>query len=180
MVASSLGRGNYTLAQAKVKGFSVIKTINQYFKDSSDEIDFDQVAGTLGMKNKVFSYTANCVGKVGQIREAGGIDVSQMVYSPDMEVQCDIKKEFVNSDAAMSGVPGAIRGQVKDLDWLADSQGNIPVDVKFTGAVADNHYSPDFSRLSKNVENHIGAALKSGAQGVVQNLGNQLKGLFGH
>jgi hypothetical protein len=180
MVATSLGTGSYSLTQAKVKGFSVIKTINQYFKDSSDEIDFDQIAGNLGMKNKVFSYTANCVGKVGQIRETGGIDVSQMVYSPDMMIQCDIKKSFVNSDAAMSGLPAMVRGQVKNVDWLADGQGNIPVDVKFTGAVSDNHYSPDFGRLSKNVESHIGDALKSSAQGAVQDLGNKLKGLFGN
>jgi len=178
MIATAAGSGNYALAQAKVKGFSVINTINQYFKQSSDEIDFDQVAGNLVMKNKVFSYTANCAGKVGEVHETGGIDCSTLAYSPDMRVQCDIKKEFVNSDAVVSGLPESVRGLVKNLDWLADSQGNIPLDFRFTGVAAENHYSWDSSRLSKNVTGHLGQELQNSAQPVIQNLGNQLKKLF--
>jgi hypothetical protein len=178
MIATASGSGRYSLAQAKVKGFSVIKTINQYFKQSSDEIDFDQVAGVLDMKRKVFSYTANCVGKVGDVHETGGIDCSTLAYSPDMKIQCDIKKQFVNSDAVVSGLPDSIRGSVNNLDWLADSQGNIPLDFRFTGVAADNHYSWDSSRLIKNVTGHLGQQLQNSAQPIIQNLGNQLKKLF--
>ncbi|HET9870389.1 MAG TPA: hypothetical protein VFR02_07840, partial [bacterium] len=168
------GTGSYVLAQAKLKGFPVIKTINQYFKQSSDEIDFDQVAGNLGMKDKVFSYTANCTGKVGQARVVGGIDCVKLAYSPDMKVQCDIKQEFVNSDSVKSGLPPALQGQVRHLDWLADSQGNIPVDLKFTGVAAENHYNWDTGRIMKNVGDHVGSALKDQAQ----DLGKKLQGLF--
>jgi hypothetical protein len=171
MLANLKGAGNYTLAKARLKGFSVIKSVNQYFKQSSDEIDFDQVVGTLGMKNRVFSYTANCAGKVGAVRVNGGVDCQTLAYSPNMTVQCDLRKDFVNSDAVIAGLPGALKGQVKDLDWLADSQGNIPVDLKFTGVASENHWSFDGERLGKNIGKHIGDALS-------HSLGDKLKSLF--
>jgi hypothetical protein len=171
MLANLKGAGNYTLAQARLKGFSVIKSVNQYFKQSSDEIDFNQVAGNLGMKNRVFSYTANCEGKVGVVRVNGAVDCQTLAYSPNMTIQCDLKKDFVNSDSVVAGLPGSLKGQVKNLDWLADSQGNIPVDLKFTGPASENHWSFDGGRLGKNIGKHIGDALTHG-------LGDKLKSLF--
>ncbi|HVM33359.1 MAG TPA: hypothetical protein VMU88_09520, partial [bacterium] len=171
MLANLKGSGNYTLAQARLKGFSVIKSVNQYFKQSSDEIDFDRVVGNLGMKNRVFSYTANCAGKVGSVLVNGGVDCSTLAYSPNMTIQCDLKKDFVNSDAVIAGLPGSLKGQVKNLDWLSDSQGNIPVDLKFTGVASENHWSFDGGRLGKNIGKHLGDAISHG-------LGDKLKSLF--
>ncbi|HTC20726.1 MAG TPA: hypothetical protein VK859_07760, partial [bacterium] len=141
MMATASGLGHYSIDGAKVKGFAVIKTINNYLKDQSDEMNFDQITGNLVMKNKVFSYTANTTGKVGAIRETGSINVADMVYAPDMKIQCDIKKEFLNSDALQNALPSGIRGLIKNPDWIADDNGNVPLDAKFTGAVKDNHYS---------------------------------------
>jgi hypothetical protein len=184
MIASAVGSGNYSLVNAKVKGFAVIKTINKYFKDSSDEINFETIAGTLGMKNKIFSYTANTTGKVGAFRETGGINVANMAYSPDMKVQCDIKKDFINSDSVQGNLPDEIKPLVKNPDWIADDKGNIPLDVKFTGPVSSNNWSYDWNRIIQNVKNkaakEIQKAAGSAVQQGAQNLGNQLKGLFGH
>jgi hypothetical protein len=184
MISTASGLGNYSIVGAKITGFAVIKTINHYFKDQSDEMDFDQITGNLVMKNRVFSTTATTTGKVGAIREAGSINVADMVYSPDMKIQCDIKKEFLNSDALQSGLPDGIKGLVKNPDWIADDNGNVPLDAKFTGPVKDNNYSYDWTRLQKNLENKAGKALRNAAQNVIQNkaqdLGSQLKGLFGH
>lgn len=178
MVASQVGSGSYNLVNAKVKGLAAIKAINSIAKDNSDEINFEKIDGTLSVKNKVFSYTANTTGKVGAFRLAGGIN-SDGIYTPDMKIQCDIRKDYINSDAIQSQVPGEVRGFVKDHeDYLTDDNGNIPVDVKFTGLASDNHYSYDWDRLVNNGKKHLGSAVQNAAQPVIQNLGSQLKGLF--
>ena len=178
MIATAVGKGNYALDDTNVKNLPFLSPFMAFFKDPSNEIEFDRVAGDLAMKNKVFSYTAGCEGKVGHIRETGGIDCSTLAYSPDMKIQCDIKKQFINSDAVMSSLPDSIRGSMNNLDWLADSQGNIPLDFRFTGVAAENHYNWDSSRLIKNVTGHLGQQLQNSAQPIIQNLGSQLKKLF--
>ncbi len=182
--ASQLGSGNFSIENAKIKGVSAITAINKYFKDSSDEMAFDQIIGTLGMKSKVFSNTVNTTGKVGTIRETGGVNVATMSYSPDMRIQCDVKKEFLNSDAILSALPGEVKGLVKNLDWFVDDKGNIPVDIKMTGLVSAKNWTYDWTRLINNVKKHLSnaatKAVQNAAQQGVQNLGNKLKGLFGH
>jgi AsmA family/AsmA-like C-terminal region len=184
MLAGQAGRGDYSITGSKIKGLAAVTAINKYFKDSSDEIKFDQMTGLLGLKDGVFTFTADTAGKVGAVRERGAINLEKMAYFPDMTIQCDLKKEFLNSDAVLSGLPGAVRGLVKDVSWLSDDRGNIPVDVKFTGPVKENRYSYDWSRLTQNVKNRLGAEVKRAAgekirQGA-KDLGQKLKGLFGH
>ncbi len=183
-IASQLGSGNYSMENAKVKGYAAISAINKYFKASSDEIDFDQMVGTLGMKNKVFSYTGNLTGKVGVVRVVGGVNVATLSYSPDMKIQCDLKKDFLNSDALLAGLPGEVKRYVKNVDWLADDNGNIPVDIKMTGLVTAKNWSYDWTRLKNNLLKKAGneakKAVQNAAQNGVKNLGNSLKGLFGH
>lgn len=187
MIVSSVGSGNYTIEKATVKG-SQIKAINNYFKDKSDEMTFEQIAGNLGMKSKVFSYTANTTGKVGTLRETGGINAADMLYSPNMSIQCDIKKEFLDSNAIQSAVPSEImtiaQSAEKLLDFMADDQGNVPIDVIFTGPVKDNHYSYDWERAKSNAGKKVKEAVKKAAQDTIQkgkqDLGNKLKSLFGH
>jgi hypothetical protein len=186
MISTSVGSGNYTLDKAKVKGFPAIKSINKYFKDQSDEINFEQIRGNMAMKNKIFTYNADTTGKVGVFRETGAINVADMVYSPDMKIQCDIKKEFLNSDAVQSGIPAEVKSIVTSgqqlIDYAADDNGNVPIDIKFTGPVKDNNYSYDWTRLRSNAEKKAGAAVKNAAQDLLKNngqdLGDKLKGLF--
>ena len=61
---------------------------------------------------------------------------------------------------------------------MEDDNGNVPVDLKFTGPVSDNHYTWDTGRIGNNVKKHLGAAVQNAAQPAIKNLGNQLKGLF--
>lgn len=183
MMTSATGSGNYSLVKAQVKGIAAIKTINNFFKDKSDEINFDQIAGTLAMKNKVISYTANTTGKAGAIREAGGINVVEMVYSPDMKVQCDIHKDLLDSDAIKGQIPAPYRDKF-DLSLVADANGNVPIDFRFTGSVKKTPGMDcvDTNRMIKNLMGNLGKvlqkALQTQGQNAVQNLGNQLKGLF--
>jgi len=185
MMASQVGSGNYSLDNAQLKGDQV-KTVTKFFKDDSGQISFEQIKGNLSMKNKVFSYTADTSGKIGAIRENGGIDVVNMVYSPDMTIRCDLKKEVLNSDAIQAAIPDGIRSIINPiiksgtqlLDCIADDGGNVPVDEKFTGKVSDNNHSYDWSRAKDNALKKGTKALQNAAQPVIQNLGNQLKGLF--
>jgi len=188
MISSSVGSGSYTLDNAKVKGFPAIKSVNKFFKDQSDEIDFEQIKGNLAMKNKVFAYTADTAGKVGAFRENGAINVASMLYAPDMKIQCDIKKEFLNSDSVQGAIPAEFKaiagGAQKVLDFAADDNGNVPVDIKFAGPVKENNYSYDWARAENNAKKKAGAAVKNAAQDLLKNngkdLGAKLKGLFGH
>ncbi len=180
VMASQVGAGNYSLVKAKVKGLAAIKAINSAVKDPSDEITFDKIDGTLAMKNKVFSYTANTSEKVGAMRIQGGINADG-AYTPDMTIQCDLHKDYVNSDAIKGQIPAQYRDKF-NLDWAADGSGNIPADFKFTGPAADNHYQWVPDRLVNNVKKNAGQILGQAAQQVIQqqggNLGNALKGLF--
>jgi hypothetical protein len=184
MMASQVGQGNYSLTDTKLKGLSAIKTVNSLFKDKSDEIHFDNTTGNLAMRKKVFSYTSSNTGKIGSVAVVGGIDVLKMAYTPDMQVKCNVKKDLVDTDAVLGVLPQALRGFAK-VDYLADDNGNIPVDVKFTGPVSENHYSWDTTRIGNNVKKHLGSIVQQGlqspaAQNTIQDLGNKLKGLFGH
>ncbi len=182
MMASQVGAGNYSLVDAKVKGLAAIKTINSAVKDSSDEIHLDKIEGTLGMKNKVFSYTANTVDKVGALRIKGGVN-GDGVYTPDMTINCDIKKDYVNSDSVKGQIPEPYRDQFT-LDWASDNDGNIPVDFKFTGKASENHYQWVSDRLVSNIKKRAGQALGNAAKNAVkqkaQDVGNKIKSLFGH
>ena len=182
MMASQVGAGNYSLVNAKVKGLSAIKAINSAVKDPSDEIQFDKIDGILGMKNKVFSYTANTSEKVGAMRIKGGINADG-AYTPDMTIECDLHKDYVNSDAIKGQIPAPYRDKFS-LDWAADDGGNIPADFKFTGVASENHYQWMPDRLVNNVKKHAGQILGQAAQQVIQqnggNIGNAVKGLFGH
>jgi hypothetical protein len=178
MMASQVGSGNYSIVNSKIMNLSIIKLINQFFKDNSQDMKFDEITGNLGMKNKVFSFTANTTGNVGTIRVTDGINVVEMAYSPNMLIQCDIKKEFINSDKITSNLPGTIRDQVKNVDALADGNGNVPIDIKATGPVKDNNFSYDWTRLLNNVTKKLKDAAKALIQNKVQDLGGQLKSLF--
>jgi len=185
MMPSQVGSGSYNIVGAKIKGVPIIKTINGFLKDNSDEMGFERIDGVLGMKSSVITYTANTNGKVGAIREKGGINVAvtPMVYSPDMEIQADIKKDYVNSDAIKTAIGPELAGLIKNVDFLADDNGNVPVDLKFTGVVSENHYSWDRTRIGAVVQKHVGAEIQKAAAPVVQDLGKKagdaLKGLFG-
>ncbi len=178
MMASQVGSGNYSLVDAKIKGLAALQTINSYLKDKSDEINFDKIDGTLAMKNKLFSFTLNSVGKVGAIHETGGIEMVKMAYSPDMEVRCDIRQDSIDFAAVSSGIPSVFTGFVKNTSCLADANGNVPIDLKFTGPVSENHYSWDPGRMVNNIKKNEGAQIQNTAQPVIKNLGNQLKSLF--
>jgi|ERR1035441_2417692 hypothetical protein len=182
MMASQVGAGSYNLVQAVVKGLAPIKALNSVFKDNSDEIKFDKIDGTLSMKNQVFSFTANTIGKVGAMRISGGVN-SDGVYTPNMKIQSDIKKDFVDSDQVKGQIPAQYRDKVS-LDWAADDNGNIPVDLNFTGKAAENHFNWDSGRLTNNVQKRLGKEAEKAAGQVIQqkakDLGSQLKGLFGH
>jgi hypothetical protein len=173
MIANLRGAGNYSLAKAKVQDLAAVTAINKFMKSSSNEIDFDQIAGNLAMKNKVFAYTANTEGKVGAVREPGALDCVAMAYAPNMKVQCDIKEDYLNSDAVDAALPDILKGQAKNLNWLADDNGNIPVDFTFTGKAADNHYSYDWTRIKKNIGKHLGSAAADAGKNLIRNL-------FGH
>lgn len=181
MMASQVGSGGYSLDHAKITGQQV-KSLTSLLKDKSGEITFEQIKGNLAMKNRVFTYTAETVGKVGAFHENGGIQVVDMVYSPDMAIRCDIKKEFIDSDTIQGAIPNEAKPFVKNaqdvLNYAADDNGNIPIDVKFTGKVADNHYGYDWTRAKDNALKKASKALQNAAQPAIQNLGNQLKGLF--
>jgi len=172
------GSGNFIIQNGKLKGLPAIKTINNVFKDKSDEIDFEAIVGTIAVKNRVAALTCNTEGKVGKISANGAINFDGY-YAPQMLIKSDIHKEFIDSDAIKSQLPSMIRDQW-NVDWAADSKGNIPIDFKLTG---DASKTPglsclDLSRLIKNVTSHLGQQLQNSAQPIIQNLGSQLKKLF--
>ena len=184
MMASQAGQGNYSLTDTKIMNVPAIKTVNSLLKDKSDEVHFDNTTGNLAMRNKVFSYTSSNIGKMGSVAVVGAIDVVKMTYAPDMQVKCNIKKDLVDTDAVLGVLPQSLRGFAK-VDYLADDNGNIPADVKFSGPVSENHYSWDTTRIGNNVKKHLGSIVQQGlqspgVQNTVQDLGNKLKGLFGH
>ncbi|HEY5038657.1 MAG TPA: hypothetical protein VIJ93_06245, partial [bacterium] len=176
MEKSANGSGAYNITNAKVKGFSIIKIINGIFNDKSDEINSEKIEGTIAVKNQVASYTGNSTGKVGTIKVVGGINFDA-VYTPDMKIRGDIGKQFLSSQV-MSKLPPGI-----DPSCVADTNGNVPVDFKFTGPAKENNWSYDWDRLLKNVGDCIGrkaqVEIKKKTDEIGQDLGNKLKGLFG-
>jgi hypothetical protein len=173
MMASQTGSGTYNIVAAKVKGYAAISAMNSFFKEKSDEIKFEKIDGNLGLKNSVMSYTANTLDKVGTIRVAGAINLMNMVYAPDMKVRCDVKKEFLDSDAVRGQIPAQYRSAF-NIGLAADKNGMVPVDFRFTGPVKKMPGLDclDASRLLNNVINNL-------VQEKAKDLGGALKGLFG-
>jgi len=124
--------------------------MNGIFKDKSDEIKFDTIRATLSVKDTILSFAANTLGKVGTMRAVGGLNITNWKYQPDMKIQCDVKKEFLDSEAVKKVLPAGVSFAV-----LADEKGNIPVDIKFTGLASENNYSWDWGRATKNLGGNI-------------------------
>jgi hypothetical protein len=98
-------------------------------------------------------------------------------YAPDMKVQCDIHKDYLDSDAIKSQMPDSVRDKV-DINRLADSNGNVPLDFHFTGNAAQmpGLNCLDVNRLVNNIINSYTNEVTTQVQQQGQNL---LKGLFG-
>jgi hypothetical protein len=178
MMASAEGSGSYSVTNATVKGYAAISEMNNFFKDKSDQIVIDSIAGNINMKNKVMAYTATANGKMGQIRANGAVNLSALTYAPEMKVQCDIHKELLDSDAIKAQMPDNIRGQF-DVGRLADANGNVPLDFRFTGD-ATKAPGPDCfdgQRLASNILNSFANDVSQKTQQAGENM---LKGLFGH
>ncbi len=178
MMASAAGSGNYSIANGTVKGYSAITAMNSFFKDKSDQIVIDSIAGNISVKNKVVTYTATANGKVGQVRANGAVNLMTYDYEPDMKVQCDIHKDYLDSDAIKAQMPDSVRDKV-DINRLADSNGNVPLDFHFTGNAAQTPglNCLDVNRLVNNILNSYTNDVTTQVQQQGQNL---LKGLFGH
>jgi hypothetical protein len=178
MIATAAGSGTYVISNARLTGLPALKTIGSVLKDQSGEMGMDSIVGNLGMKNRIFSYTSTLTGKVGVIRVAGGIDLVKMNYEPDMKVACDLKKDAVNLDSFKSQIPS----DKFDINCVADNNGIIPLDFRFTGPVkkvpgpGDYLKMMDTQRLMKNVLN---CYAKKATNALGNNLGDKLKGLFG-
>ncbi len=177
MEASALGTGSFNITEAKVKGYSAIKSINGIFGDQGDSLGFDKIVGTLAVKSQVCSFKSDFTSHVGSMQAVGGINFSN-VYTPSMMVYGNIHKQFLDSDLIKSKLPPGT-----DVNCVADADGNVPVDFKFTGPVKENHWSYVWDRLLKNVGDCIGKkaqqAVQQKAQDLGKDLGSKLKGLFG-
>lgn len=184
MLASQVGSGTYVLTNAVFKKLTAIKGITELFKDKSGQITFAKIDGTLGMKAKVFSYTANTTDKVGTMKIVGGVN-SEGVYTPDMRIRCDIKKEYLDSDQVKNLLKEKVGDKVpadKIMEYIADDQGNVPVDFRFTGP-ASKVPGLDCIDLSRAGDNALKRFLKEtgekAGQAVQQGAKDLIKGLFG-
>jgi uncharacterized protein involved in outer membrane biogenesis len=185
MAKSLTGEGPFTITGTKLKKFAVIKYMNDFFKDKSEEIAMDTIIGKLSIKDEIVSFTADTTGKVGKLHAVGGVDFDG-IYKPDLKVQCDVKKAFLDSDSVKSKLPAAIRDKW-DVNRMADDQGNIPVDFKFTGPAKKKPGLDclDLSRLAKNITNSYTKEVQKKAEDAVKgavkdlDLGGKLKNLFG-
>jgi hypothetical protein len=178
MIASAVGSGNYTINNGKIKGYDAISYVNKFFGQQSDEFNFDSITGTVGIKNKVASYTVNTNGKVGVIKAVGAINVTNYYYAPEMNVSCDIHKEFLNSDAIKSVLPQQLQGKGDITQLMADSNGNVPLDFHFTG---DATKVPGVECLNLNRLTNVALNnyLNQNAGDIQNQAQNALKGLFG-
>jgi uncharacterized protein involved in outer membrane biogenesis len=178
MIASAVGSGNYSVDNGTVKGYSAIAAMNNFFKDKSDQIVIDSITGNISVNNKVITYTATANGKVGQVRANGAVNLITYDYAPDMKVQCDIHKDYLDSDAIKAQMPDNVKDKV-DINRLADSNGNVPLDFHFTGNAAQmpGVNCLDVNRLVNNIINSYTNDVTSQVQQQGQNL---LKGLFGN
>lgn len=183
MEKSLTGVGSYSITGTKFKNLSAVKYINGLFKDKSDEITLDTIKGNLSIKDEVVSFTTDTTGKIGKIHAAGGVDFNG-VYKPDLKVQCDLKKDILDSDAVKGNLPPLVRNNF-DMNRFADDQGNIPIDFRFTGPASKKPGLDclDLSRLVKNVTNSYTKEVQKKATDAVKsalpNVGNAIKGLFG-
>ena len=179
MLNSQVGKGTYALTQAKLKNLKAVKFVNGLFADKSDELKFQRIDGTMGMKNSVYSYTANCSDKVGTMQVVGGIN-GDGVYAPDMKIKLDIKKEFLDSDQIQNllkqklGAQASAENANKLIEYASDDQGNLPIDFRFTGKASKTPGMDclDLSRAENNAARHL---IKDAAQNGVKSLMN----LFG-
>ncbi len=178
MESSLAGSGTYNLVKAKVKGYAAIKIINGLFGEKTDEFVFDKIDGNLLIKKQVLSYTANTVGRPGTIKIVGGINFDN-VYTPNMMIWCDLKRQYLDSEAVQKLLPGM---DPNKMECIKDAE-VIPVDCKFTGPAKDNNYSWDRGRLEKFigdcVAKKVQQLIKQKSEEVGKDLGDKLKGLFG-
>jgi hypothetical protein len=176
MASSAAGSGKYSVKSAKIKGYAFIKVVNKLLKDQSDEMGLDQIDGTLAVKNKVLSFTADSTDKLGKIHAVGGVDMDGN-WSPDMKMACDIQKDQLNSDALKANLPAEMRDKW-DVSRAADAKGYVPLDFRFTGPVKKypGIESVDLTRLVNNLVNSYAKDLQKTVQDEGQKL---LKGLFG-
>jgi hypothetical protein len=133
MLASQVGAGNFSIDDAQIKDIPLGSAVQKYFKKSSAEMDFQKISGLLGMKNKIFTFPVTATGAAGVMRETGAINLATMTYSPEMKVQCDFRKDYLNSDEVLSGAPDAVRGLVRNTDWIADNNGISPSTLNSRG-----------------------------------------------
>lgn len=179
MMASAAGSGNYSVSNGEVKGYAAISEMNNFFKDKGDSIGVDSITGDLSIKNKVLAYNATVNGKIGQVRAKGAINLATYYYSPDMTVQCDIHKDYIDSDAVKSVLPAQLQGKGDITKLMADSNGNVPIDFHFKG---DATQKPGVECLDLNrlVNVALNNYLSQNAGDVQNKAQNVLKGLFGH
>jgi len=193
-MSSAEGSGNYSITNGKVKGYDAISYINNFFSQKSDEINMETISGNIALKNKIATYTVNTTGKVGTVKAQGAVNVATYFYAPEMKVQCEIHKEFLDSDAIKAKLPEDIRNKLGnnfDIGKAADSNGNVPIDFRFTGDATKvpGLECVDFTRAGNNLLSSYASDLENAAEETAKNLvggdavqkgQNLLKGLFGH
>ena len=171
--ASLNGSGDYAINNGTVKGYAIITFLNAFFKDKRDGITLDSLTGNFTAKNTTLTFTANGNGKMGQIRANGTLNMQTWLCAPEIKIQSDIHKDFLDSDAIKAQLPDNIKDKF-DINLLADSNGNVPLDFRIT----DNPTKPtlkwlDISRLGNVfLNNYVNQASSNGQ--------NILQGLFGH
>ncbi len=171
--ASLNGSGNYAISNGTVKGYAIITFLNTFFKEKGDGITLDSLTGNFTAKNTALTFTANGNGKMGKIRANGALNMQTWLCAPEIKIESDIHKDFLDSDAIKAQLPDNIKDKF-DINLLADSNGNVPLDFRIT----DNPTKPtlkwlDISRLGNIfLNNYVNQASSNGQ--------NILQGLFGH
>jgi len=165
--------GSYSISSGTIKGYPLITFLCSFFKDKGNAIVVDTISGNFNAKNSVLAFTAVGNGKMGQVRANGAINMVTQYYAPDMKVQCDIHKDFLDSNAIKAQLPDNIKDKF-DINLLADSNGNVPLDFHFTGdPLKLNSNCFDISRLGNVFLNNYVNQMSSKGQNILQ-------GLFGH
>jgi hypothetical protein len=171
--ASLNGSGNYAISNGTVKGYAIITFFNTFFKDKEGGITLDNLTGNFTAENTALTFTANGNGKMGQIRANGTLNMQTWLCAPEIKIQSDIHKDFLDSDAIKAQLPDNIKDKF-DINLLADSNGTVPLDFRIT----DDPTKPtlkwlDISRLGNIfLNNYVNQASSNGQ--------NILQGLFGH
>jgi len=182
------GNGTFKISGAKVQGLAMLGGVMDSLKDSPKAVKMDTLDGTLAVADSKVSVTANSSGEFEKIRVNGAVGFDGN-YAPEMRVETDIKKDQLDSKKVFSFLPASLQSRI-DVNRAADAQGYVPVDFKFTGAVASapGLKALDPTRLTKNVTSSYTKAItnkvteklgdKTGKS--TEAVGNALKGLFKH